>query len=446
MSNEETNEKTIIVPENKELKKKSSIKKVVIGVCACLVFCAAVIGVLAMTVFKPSAKKVFNSTIDRAFTYVIDNIDSEKNEYLAGNGTISYKISANNNDELEEAQDILNTINSFEFAYKYQFNTKDDEGNFKLDTKYDDKDFISLITYLQDNRMYIQLPKVLEKVIYETLPSQAESTILQGYDDADIIALLQSVSTALQNSIDEKYLTREVDEIYVNNKKKSVTANNLVFNDESLNAMMKSFLTNLEKDTVFMNTAAKVFDITTEEIKEVIEDKLLDLNNNPIKTESEVFLTIYTQGLFDKFVGIELHDENDAVRIVELKTNTFDIVTIKDEEVFFNNTIEIIEEGNHTEINIDIAIPNTISIELKLTHNKESIKELDKEDFADAIYYEDYDVDTDEVLESLKTNYPGFKNFYDKYSDLFIIAEPEYNEELDYGNETDDIYTVDVVE
>lgn len=340
-----------------------------------------------------SPKMIFNGFINKMYKSaqnVMVDLDT-----VGGSFAIQTNISTN-----DESNEILNIINDIfvEFDYELDYNNK--TAFTKISTKYDDEKLIDLDVYLKDSTGYVLLKDIYSKYISVALEEDIDSIFesVKYLDDQKIV--LSELKTAITKSLKSEYFATDKEKITINNQKVNTTKNSLEL--DNIDDIATDFLTYLKNSNKFINSASKILNISEAEVQSNLEESLSSLKEDQLEaTYDDTELSIYTKGLMNEVVMIELSmevdDKEEYLRFTVEDVNNINI-EISSSEINLNGHIKMTKEEEK-----DI-------IELTLEHSQSDMK-------LGLIF--SYSVDYNQKLNNVDVN---------NSVDVNSLTEDEYNE------------------
>ena len=98
--------------------------------------------------------------------------------------------------------------------------------------------------------------------------------------------------------------------------------------DDNVKEILKSMTETLKKDDKFIEAASKVFDESKSSIKNSLN--LEDYSSSLIPSGKNVSISIYTKGLFHKFVKLKLSYDDSSYEFTSLDNDNYNFVMSED--------------------------------------------------------------------------------------------------------------------
>ena len=294
--------------------KKSVAPFVLIGVVA--VFLIA--GIVAKIIIS-SPKQVFTSYINHAYKEVsntlkeIEDIYDPSKEAIEISATL--KIDTNmDSEEFIDAEGV--DIKNLTFDVSAGVDIPHEEVFISGGVK-GKKERIGGKIYLTDGKEYLQttfydeIIEIGEELGLEDLTEYfdevAETDVsLSLYDD-----ILGAFTKALTDSLDKDAMSKESDEIEVLGKELKVTKNSYKITEKSAQKLVKGTAENLLDNKEFIKNLAKATGVDKDDIKEGL--KTLKEEAKDISFDTKITINIYTDGILNKFTGIDIYVEKDKI-------------------------------------------------------------------------------------------------------------------------------------
>lgn len=221
------------------------------------------------------------------------------------------------------------------------------------------KDIISLIAYCLENNVYIELPGIYDKVLYNTMEEDVWGNF--GTEDltidyGKIDKIVGKMSMYLSNSFDEDKFKEEKTTVKLGGKDVKVTKVIYPLTKDTVYDMAVSILNDAKNDEEFIKLLADFSDSDYEELKEEINKTKINKSDFEFEVESEFYL--YTTGFFSKVVGFGYHSDGyeEMVQHGDLYRNEFspkvDISYVKIDKngsfKFYVDDVEVVATINDT--------------------------------------------------------------------------------------------------
>ena len=390
-------------------KKKGNAKLIIIVIFIFLLL--ACLGVLVY--YKVvSSKNIFKILINDTFTYLESNIQ----ESDAINGSFELKVSGTSSDN--SVNDMLGVISKVELTGNYGIDYKSKLMNLDIFTKYENDKLMNANIYTEDSNGYIMLEDIYDKYIKVPVDDY-DSLFSFGNKRNDYKIVLKSINKALNDSLKDKYFVKEKLSID-GNKTNKIT---LKLTEDNYNLIKKDFINILLNNNEFLDSISSITNKSVDEIKEVLSDTL----------ENEEFegvdISIYTKGVKNEFVKLEIADANDSIRITKNK-DKYDYEILEDKEVIYDGSISIEENSSKVFVKFSInETENNNNVEITFNSNTKQVDSIDKKDITNNIYYEELtDEDNNNMLSKILKNDTIMKFIGDisKSSNVFG-SDSDYN-------------------
>ena len=335
-----------------------------------------------------SAKNIFTKAVDKKYSEFEKWLDDNWKESKTNKAEIisqDIKFNIDGGSALASnasAQSLVTELNKLELKTKVGVDTKNNNLLMNVDTLYDNSELLVLGAYLKDNRYYLELKNLYDKYI--------EITDLVEVDEAntklekeDIKYILSTVEKSFVKNLNEKDFKKSNATITVNGKKVKTSKITYKLTEKTLGELSIKMIEDLQKDSKFIKTLAKVSGVKESEIKDGLKNSI-DKIKEDIKdadTKDSVTLNTYVKGLTNKFVGysMDVKSENDVASlsyfedgdakefkfesddtvISSITKNNNTIITIKSGEQEYKLTVNKKEEGKTTTYTINVKAEDT---------------------------------------------------------------------------------------
>ena len=403
----ETNNNSILSPNNEYNVPQNNInemddsfvepKKKPFGIIFLFLLLLLIFGGIAYYYFVlDNPKTIFTTAINNALDKV--NFQDTKKSSL-----IDYNLNLNITSSDNEMKDMLDIINQFKLS-----GTIGIDSNFNELTgviNYKDRqllDYNILIDSGDNPAMYTRLQDLYDK----TIKVELEEENITDYDTNinDYKQLVSSFKAVLNSSLEN-----------ANYQKKYLKLNDKIVKKISLN-IDESLLTNiynkLLQDSLFINSYAKINDMTNEEVSDLLNKDISDAKGN------NETLNIYLSTLKNEFIKFEYVSAEDNLTITKDNDKyNFDLSEsytsiyqgyVKLTEVNNKNNLTVylslIKEGLNVETNIEYLIDESKKINTMDTNNSVNLEELSEEE-------------TNKIIENLFKN-EAFNLFFEDYQKI----------------------------
>lgn len=329
--------------------KKPKKKGLIIGIIIAIALVIALILAYFLILTKPQF--IFSKAIDKIFAVESENYNSIKMD-----ATINASIESKDT----SIQDQLAEIEKFTLKAGVQMDIEEKQEIVNLGLEYDNNPVIDAQMYYNNEEMYAYFDGILDKYIQLDVGEDAKEEMKQIFETTspekmeDAQKIVKIIRDEIKTQIKEVgEFEQEKTTISVGEKEKKVTKSTLKLSQEQFYTIISNICTNLAKNEKFLklckdDTIGKDLEELGKEIKNAEAD---DINN--------VEISIYTKGILNKFVGVDL-----GIYVEEQKT-TILLSFVKENE----NTYSYKVSGKMSTANMDLA-KGKIEIE-KNKDNKE---------------------------------------------------------------------------
>lgn len=325
------------VYENKETK-KSNIKWLLP-----IIIIVLLVGIIGFIFYiSRSPKVLFNSFINKAYKELNNNIVNDINSI---SGTISLQPNISTKDETNEIFEILNNVY---INAEYEIDYEKKEALVKLDTQYEKEDLLDLDVYFEDEKGYVLIKDVYDKYL---------STDVDGFDDMfekveftdDHRIVIEEAKKSITKSLKSEYFEKETTEIKVGGETISVAKNSLVIDRETAKQLEIDVLTYLKDNDKFVSSLSNVEKESENYIIDSIDDRLKELEDKDISGDDEIIISIYTKGLMNEIVKLEVEmdvEESEiSLSLTEESKNNYSINIISG-EITYIGSVKILDNNS----------------------------------------------------------------------------------------------------
>ena len=330
-----------------------------------------------LNVYKASIKKVGNEIIEKS--------DDKK----------SYSISIKPTVSGTGQKDIEKLINKVSVSFNGNYNQDEKEVIFGVNTKYNNKDLLSADIQYHDEAAYIFLNNIFEKPI--KIKTEDIDFDSDKIDAETTKKLVNGAVNAINKSFEKEYFSKSTETKEVNGKDTKVNAYKLTIDDKNYKKINNNMCNALLEDKDFIEAYAKVSKKTEKETKEDIKEsfKSDDL-------DQKITFTLYTSGLFNKYVGVKIDTEDMTVEVIKNDDDNYTIVTnVSKIAVKLDMTIKTSNDNiKLKDVKDAVLIEELASSDL--SDALDNVKKLDGYESLKSDLKDIYDVDIDDLIDYLK--------------------------------------------
>lgn len=386
--------------------------------------------------FFNKQKNVFSSLINSSFEAFEKEYKKEKKISTQNLTTeLAFEIDSNL-DEIKEVADILNSLS---IKCNTQVDMDNKKGIIKLDTSLDKEDLINLECFLdaKNKKTYLFVDELFEKyfeIDLKDLESEELNNLIdeafEKESNADaIIETLKIAKEELVNNLPKDNITKENDEIEINDKTIKVTKNTLKLSDKETYKFLRNYCNSLVENEKFIENFEDIeLDLDIEkELNTIIEDLDDLLEDGKFNKNNYIEFSVYTKGLKNEIVKNEItisaEDEKVVLEITKADNKTYDfIIKINEDgvELKINGSYEIDKVSDtETKETISIKIPQLGSLKLKVNTTNIINEKIDDINTKNSVNINDL---TDEDLHTIQENLQKMP-IYTKYLKSFIESQ-----------------------
>jgi len=277
-----------------------------------------------------SPKNIFLTISEKLL--ISDRINNEDIEML----DVDLSLSVNMMTDKLEYKTITSVVNSIKLNLKLRGNElkKEDYGNLVITYKNEDLFDFSFLTERDGNKIYGKLNNLLDKVILLELSEEdmkeLENEELNEKDtEQDLLSIMNATKSTLNAATYEKNYTKLNNE-YV--KKISLIIDK---------TFVEMLLTKLLQDNKFLDSYARLSDMTLEEVQDELNFAINDLEDN-FKMIISVYLSIFK----NEFIKVELVDqEGNSLNFIK-KDDKYSYEYIESYTLKYKGYIKVTESDN----------------------------------------------------------------------------------------------------
>lgn len=391
-----------------EKKKKNNILP--IAIIAVVIF---VIGGLIAYKVLPMFQNKFKVMINETFKYLDSNI--KDNENVTGNMTLKMTTTS----DVPE----LKNLEKISFSANYAVDYKNKLLNLDIKSSYDNEPLLNASIYGQSKALYATLDELYDKTIEMPLTEEYDKIFTQTTNQKEQKIVLKSINKALNNALKENYFTKGKDTVNGN----KVDTTTLTVNKDNYQTIKEDLINALLKDKSFLESAAKISDMTTSEI----EEKLKETRDEKEEITGEIKLTVYTKQT--TFVKFEVKGEGATISITDTKNNYEYIINNGEESI--TGTIKITTNKDETSTNLTMKYSDVL---IEITSSAKKGANITQKDIANAINYEEIpDSDLTKILLNLIQS-KGLTKFMEDFNLNSNTLEDDYNYDNNWSLNDDD--------
>lgn len=339
----------------------------------------------------------------------VKNIDTDFNYKKTNyNFSLNTNITTTNKEYIEIA-DILNKL-SLTGNINQDLNAK--QYYLNLNTLYEENDLLDLDAYLDNENLYLSANDIYDKVIKVDLSQSEEIDIDESFNNSNNenqtkineLLIKNIIKTLKDTKCTKEYI--KLNDSY--SKKVSLTIDKHI---------MESFYNNLLNDTDFMKNYSESEGITTSELKEKIQEKINNLDNQVVK------LSLYVSLIKNEFIMLEVisNDNENRITITE-ENNKYNYKYYENSIIKFQGFIFIEKENDNYQISLSFEdIEEQLNIELNLNLSFQTDKNIEPMDITNTV---DYNSLTEKELNQILLNIMNNKTLLKLLSDINILSLP----------------------
>jgi len=275
------------------------LKKILFIIIPLIIAVLALGGGFAYLMLNSTPEKIFTISINKVFEVL--KTEEEDITTLKGNMKLSGSIESDD----EEVQAISDILETSSVTLNMAVDTEKMIVNENIDVIYEDESILDASILLQDEKGYIYLPDFLDKYLEipeEELEFSELEEMLNNTKTLNQNLILNSIQTEILNAISKQEFKQE--------KNGKIKASILDLSQEQFYNLYGEVIRNLKQNANFNSALGNYKD----DVITVIDDMLEDFSDFEADGESRAIISIYTEGLFNKFrgFGIELKTGEDV--------------------------------------------------------------------------------------------------------------------------------------
>lgn len=328
---------------------------------------------------------------------------------IGKNNSTSGSLSLNvNGDTTDKEKKIFKILNNLDFSMNYGIDTKENITNIDISTNYYGDKLININTYIEDNNIYLSSSDLYSKYI-KIENKKEDNSEKKSMTNDDYKVIINSISTAVSESLKEKYFTKN----WVKLDGKSVNKVELLLNNNNIKIINENIINNLKNNNNFIDSFGKLIGKKTMEVKELLDKEIKEVNSNEY---SDIKISLYTK--ITKFVKLEITSGEDKIVVKSNdKGYSFEIVDSEDNNTY-NGTIEINNNSDSTTYNVNVKDSNNLEIKINNTINKTT--KIEKKDVSNSVLLEDItEKEYEDIINKISNN-KAFNKIYEDISNSNI--------------------------
>ena len=320
-----------------------------------------------------SSKNIFKVIIDNSFNY----LENSFVEYESAKGTFSLKASGNSKDT--STNKAFELINKIDLSGSYGIDYENKIINLDIKSNYDSQKLVNANIYMESGNSYIYLEDIYDK--YIKVPINDYDSLFTNMDKKeDYKIVLNSVHNAINNSLKDEYFTKK--KVTVDGKK--VNKNTLKLNKNTYTTIKKDIVNSLLNDNKFLDSYSKISDQDVNEIKENLNDVLVEDDDF-----EEMDLSIYTKGINFEFVRFEISNASNQI-VISSNDDIYNFEYFEDEQVIYDGSIKVDIGSNDVTYNISLNDKEeNISTDFTIKNSVEYNKKVTKKDVSNSVNLDD---------------------------------------------------------
>ena len=384
--------------------KKPKKKGLIIGVIIAIAIVIALLIVYFLLISKP--QYIFNRTIDKIFKVNSQNYDSVKLESKA-------KVSLEAEDSSIEEQ--LKEIEKYALKFGTQMDVKNKKEIVDLGLEYDNNQVIDAQVYVDNDALYSYFEGLFDKYIKIDINEEQKAAIEDIFANAsekqseDSNKAINILKDELKKQIQEEgKFESEKTTIDIGDEEEKVTKTTLILSQKELYNVISNICSNLAENDEFI-------DCFEESPKELLNDLKNKINSKGTYDNNSIEIALYTKGLLNNLVGIDLKIKSEDTTIVctvikeDKDVYAYNVSVKKDSQKIdvIKGKIEIEkdEDSNKEQsgkAKVTLKIPEVATLKLSLDYSIEYNNGIDKLDVSNSVNMTDLtEQDIEKIREKL---------------------------------------------
>lgn len=408
--------------------------KKILSMIGIIVIVLILVGFFAFKFLNRGPKYVVDKSIDQLFTMVEHSL--QKDDTATGSMTMKPTILL----EDSSYQKITDIINKLSIQMDYKFDKKEKVLALELQSDYDNSTLVDMNTYLQDQQLYVYLPRLYDKYVAGEIDekefNKAFATV--SYDDMKIA--LQEFKVALKKVLKKEYFNQEKTSILVDGKNTKVIKSTLGLDFKQQQSMKKELLTNLKNNKKFIASYARVSSVSESEACDMLDEKIDDLQYN-YDDGSKIEISVYTSGLFHDFKGISMKQTSEysksELSLVRDQKNNYSYKMAINGSDIVTGTFNWTGKKQQSDGIFVMKMKDIGKVTLKFSHSHKQNTKVSKQGINNTIKMDELtDTETDLILKRLQEN-NGVKVLVKEVQALIDSYQSSYN---DYYSSSDEFH------
>ncbi len=330
--------------------KNNQSKYLIIGIF--ILFVAIIIAILTVLALNSNPYKIYLNTFNQFFNNIT----------IPTNNNYKMDMDLNINSQISDVP-----FNNLDLNLDLYYN-KTNKTILTLDSKIDNKEFINIEGINNDQDTYFKLKDIYPKFLKITIPENKVN-----YDDLNYV--LNSLKTAIINSLKEEYFSQETTSIIFEEKEIKVNKNILNLNKDNYLEITKNVINELNNPE-FLNKLSILINEDYDTLKQNLEDYYNEIDSSDF-TYEDTNIILYTKKYSNEIMQLEIIEGKEKLTISKKDSETFTFELLSEENL--NGTIKF----KDNEVNITLFYTEIeINLNLKITENID-IPDYDYSDYID---------------------------------------------------------------
>lgn len=274
--------------------------------------------IVLFIVVNPSAISIFRSNTNKLSEKLSDGLSGKYDSVIA-NAEVTPKISNTGNKDLE------NIINKVNLKIEAKTDYKNKKLDYKVTANYNKNNLIDIDTIYKDKKMYLSLGNIYPKAI--EYDDNSLSDVFNKAGDKNTKIVIEKTTKAFNKSLKKEYFKKSKEKIKLNGKTINSKVYTMKLTDTNIKNITESVQNILKNDDEYLEAASKVFNESKSKIKKSLNN--IDKDASVLNGEN-ISISIYTKGLFNKFVKLKMIYGEATYELSDLENNNYNIAVTED--------------------------------------------------------------------------------------------------------------------
>lgn len=401
------------LPSGNDFTSKSKKKKMLIPIVTIVAVILAAIGGVLFYTFNKKPEAIMKDAINDAYKDFSKALkEYEENAINFDILKDSFKMSG----ELSVGGDLLKGLENDKIKVEVGLDAANEKFEASAILTEKNKNLLDATVFGKNGKLYIKSNNLFDNTYYiddydfedyfdfSEYESMMSEIKMPSADDID--SIVKSLKNAIIKSLDKDEMKKSKEEIKINGTKVKTTKITYTIDEKSTEKFVKSMIKEIKKDDSLLEKIAEITDMDVSDLEDAIDEAQDAINEgDAFKGMGKGKFSIYTAGLKQDVVRVELVADGVTIGYSDYKDNFYFEVTSKDDDVNFEivgetkkdvTTIDVKYNketyatfkvraftSDYIDLDFDINLPKDIAGEeivakgsIKLTANKDGDKEV----------------------------------------------------------------------